>query len=197
MTKLRKPSEELNTKEKKFLEEYVKDFNASRAYRDAGFNASTQASAGSGGCGLLKKRNVKEALDKMLQERSERCKVDADYVLKGLMREAERFHKDTFSRDRTKALELIGKHINFFPTPPKETSQVQPSTVVYLDLNQLQLPLEVKIQIFEAMRKARGEAPLLEVEQPMTIPFTPTPSEVPPPKIMDLHETNGHTDPIP
>lgn len=69
---------DLNERQTLFVLEYIKDFNASRAARDAGYSEKT---AGSQGFDLLKKPEIQQAIAKALEERTERLKVDADWVL--------------------------------------------------------------------------------------------------------------------
>ena len=60
----------LTEKEKIFCREYIYDWNATRAYKKAFSNWSTDSSASSMGCKLLKDVEVKEYIDK--------CKADLE-----------------------------------------------------------------------------------------------------------------------
>ena len=68
----------LNEKQKRFASEYLKDLNATQAAIRAGYSEKT---AGQIGEQLLKKLEIFQWVEKMQQERSERVRIDADYVL--------------------------------------------------------------------------------------------------------------------
>lgn len=76
--------EGLTDKQIAFCHEYIKDLNASRAARAAGYSDST---AGQYAFELLngeKYQDVRDYLAGLMKQRSEEAKVDADYVLKKL-----------------------------------------------------------------------------------------------------------------
>jgi phage terminase small subunit len=75
----------LNAKHQRFVDEYLVDLNATQAAIRAGYSAKT---AGSQGFDLLKKPEVEAALAEAQAERSERTKIDADWVLTRLASEA-------------------------------------------------------------------------------------------------------------
>jgi phage terminase small subunit len=113
----------LNTKQQAFVEEYIVDLNGSQAAIRAGYakRSSTVTAAQ-----LLAKPNIKAAVDKLMAERSERTKIDAEWVLKAskdlydkCMQIQPVLDKDgrptgDFRFEHTgagKALDLIGKHV--------------------------------------------------------------------------------------
>ena len=117
----------LNERQTRFAEEYAIDFNASAAARRAGYSEKT---AGAIGWELLKKPEIQEAIESVKKERSKRTQINADWVLKKLVTNAERAAQAEPVLDRegnptgeytyqgnvvNKALELIGQHVNFFP----------------------------------------------------------------------------------
>lgn len=70
---------DLTPQQKQFAQEYLVDLNATQAAIRAGYSpktARTQASQ------LLAKRNIQDLVYKYNQERLERTKIDADFVLK-------------------------------------------------------------------------------------------------------------------
>lgn len=69
---------ELNEQQKLFALEYLKDFNASRAARDAGYSEKTAYSQGQR---LLKHVEVRKLLTQLLEARSAKLETDAEYVL--------------------------------------------------------------------------------------------------------------------
>lgn len=71
----------MTAKKWRFVEEYIKDLNATQAAIRAGYSARTAASQGER---LLRDVDVSAAIHAALAERSKRVEVDADYVLKRL-----------------------------------------------------------------------------------------------------------------
>lgn len=71
----------LTPKQQLFVEEYLKDLNGSQAAIRAGYSPNRAEQTASR---LLTNGKVKSAVQKAKAERSERTKVDADYVLKRL-----------------------------------------------------------------------------------------------------------------
>lgn len=77
---------ELTAKQARFVEEYVLDLNATQAAIRAGY---AEKSASVEGARLLANAKVGEAVAAGLKARSERTKIDADWVLTRLAEEAE------------------------------------------------------------------------------------------------------------
>jgi len=78
--------EELTAKEARFVDEYLVDLNATNAAIRAGYKKHTARQAGSR---LLSNVDIQEAIERGKLERSERTKVDADWVLTRLAHEAD------------------------------------------------------------------------------------------------------------
>ena len=76
---------ELNDKQRRFVHEYLIDLNATQAAIRAGYSPKT---AHSQGPRLLENVEVQAALDEARQERSEKTKIDAAWVLERLAAEA-------------------------------------------------------------------------------------------------------------
>ena len=90
-----------------FVHEYLRDLNATRAARDAGFaHPNVQGSQ------ILAKPHIKKRLAEAILERSERLKLDADWVVSQLEKEAT--DQSNSSAVRVRALELLGKHLGIF-----------------------------------------------------------------------------------
>ena len=75
---------ELTAKQQRFVEEYMVDLNATAAARRAGYSARTAEWQGPQ---LLGKTHVAAAISERKAERSERTKIDADWVLRTLAAE--------------------------------------------------------------------------------------------------------------
>lgn len=127
---------ELTDKQKRFVEEYLIDLNATQAAIRAGYSAKT---AGSIGEENLKKPEIKAAIGKAMAERSERTQIDQAYVIRAIQETIERCAQakpvvDLFGRPITietpsgdlaaafkfqpmavlKGAELLGKHLGMF-----------------------------------------------------------------------------------
>jgi len=121
----------MTTREDRFAEEYPIDLNGKQAAIRAGYSPKTAEQIASR---LLRKVKVKEAIEKALAERSEKTKIDAEYVLKQAVKLHERCMQEIEpftdrkgnhlldengrpiyifnSSGAAKALELVGKHVN-------------------------------------------------------------------------------------
>lgn len=121
----------LNDKQKRFIEEYLIDLNATQAAIRAGYSEKT---AGSQGHDLLKHPEISRALEKAQAQRSEKVGISAEWVLENLKNVAVRCqqaepvkewdHQEKCmvetgeyqfdSAGANRALELIGKHLGMF-----------------------------------------------------------------------------------
>lgn len=88
----------LTPKRNRFVEEYLRDLNATRAYRDAGFRGDDNTCAVEGHK-LLRDPKVAAAIAKAMEERSKRTKIDADWVLRRLAEEADADIADIYGPD--------------------------------------------------------------------------------------------------
>ena len=71
----------LSAKQKRFVEEYLVDLNATQAAIRAGYNAGNKQRASEIGSELLQKTPVSDAINKAMAERSRRTGVNADRVI--------------------------------------------------------------------------------------------------------------------
>ena len=97
----------MTPKQKIFIREYLLDFNATRAAKEAGFSHPNVQ-----GSQLLAKPHIKKRLAEAILERSERLQIDADWVVSQLEKEAA--DQSNSSVVRVRALELLGKHLGIF-----------------------------------------------------------------------------------
>lgn len=104
----------LSEKQQTFVREYLVDLNATQAALRAGYSAKTAYSQGQR---LLKNVEVAEAIQRVMDERSERTEITADYVLTGIRDVTERCAKQGEEFNPPSALkgyELLGKHLKLF-----------------------------------------------------------------------------------
>lgn len=124
-------AEEMTDKQKMFVKEYMKDLNATQAAVRAGYSEDTARQIG---CENLTKPYIQEAIEKEMQERTAKVEIDAEYVLKGLKKVAERCMQEEEvmkydyeekcligtgeykfdSSGANKAFELLGKYLKLF-----------------------------------------------------------------------------------
>lgn len=137
----------LTDKQKVFSEEYLKDLDATKAAKRAGY---AEASARQQASMMLRDNTeVKKEIQKKMDERSERTKIDADYVLTRFqdivercmqaepVRDKEGFETGEWQFDAANAnrgLENLGRHLKLF------TDKIE---------------VEGELSIAETMRKAR------------------------------------------
>ena len=72
----------LTNKQKVFVNEYLKDLNATRAYKTAYKNIKSEETAATNGSKLLRNTKVAEEIQKRMDERAKRTEITQDKVLK-------------------------------------------------------------------------------------------------------------------
>lgn len=75
----------LTEKQRSFCIAYIKHFNATRAYFEAGYSVNSRMAAGVEGHKLLKNPKINAELDKLITERRERLKVESGFVLEWIL----------------------------------------------------------------------------------------------------------------
>lgn len=78
---------ELNEKQKKFCEEYLIDFNGTRAAIEAGYSPKTARSTASEN---LTKPNIQQYLSELINQRNERTKITQDEVVANIVEVMQR-----------------------------------------------------------------------------------------------------------
>ena len=109
----------LNGRQIKFVMEYIKDFNATRAYTAAGYSAKSENIAATQGSLLIRNPKVKAAIDEQIEARSVRTMITADNVLRKYWElvnaDTKDFYQPTFTEDgdiyyNIKNLDEVQKH---------------------------------------------------------------------------------------
>jgi len=121
-----KPKNKLTPKQAMFVDEYLKDLNASQAAVRAGYSKKN--------CGkisgeLMAKTHIQREIARRRQDRVRRLELDQNYVIGNLMEVADRClqHEPVFDKEGNptgeyqfreqgaiRALELLGKHLALF-----------------------------------------------------------------------------------
>ena len=97
------------TRRDRFAAEYVKDLNGAQAAIRAGYSAKT---ARHQAYELLTKPDIAAEVQRLQAKRAEAVDIDAEWVLRKLREVAEQ--EDAAIPTKTRALELIGKHVGMF-----------------------------------------------------------------------------------
>lgn len=116
----------LNAKQRIFVREYLKDKNATRAYRAAYGDPKGADRAGSR---LLRNVGVSAAIERGLAKQEAKLELSAERNLQRLAHWA--YHARVKSGDSIKACELIGKHFKQF-TDSVEFNTKQTARVVLM-----------------------------------------------------------------
>ena len=112
----------LTEKQQSFVEEYLKDLNATQAAIRAGYSKRT---AYRQGADLLQKTSVADAIQKAKQKRIERNEIDADYVLKRLV-----------EIDQLDVLDILDANLESFK-PISEWPKAWRQSITGLDLKKM------------------------------------------------------------
>ena len=118
--------QELTPKQSTFCREYVVDLNGTQAAIRAGYSPR---SANEQAARALAKANIRAEVNRLLDERTQRVEVDADFVVRALVENVLRSMQAIPIRDSegnpngeyryngavaNKALELLGRHLGMF-----------------------------------------------------------------------------------
>lgn len=103
--------EKLTPKQRRFIEEYLIDLNATQAAIRAGYSA---ASAKQIGTENLSKPAIAAAIAEGQAKHAQDCGVTVQWVLKGLKGEAEFSGEGSSHSARVSAYGLLGKHLGMF-----------------------------------------------------------------------------------
>jgi phage terminase small subunit len=105
----------LTPKQKRFVEEFVIDRNATAAYKRAGYTVKNDNSAAASSCALLRNPKIAAEIEAKIARVSVKAEITVEMVLAGLHREATNFDEGSSSPSaRARSWELLGKHLGMF-----------------------------------------------------------------------------------
>lgn len=114
-----KEDSELTDKQERFVVEYVRDFNATRAAIAAGYSVKTAASIGSEN---LRKPEIRDRIREMIEATADDLRISRASVVAELGRYAfksrDGAHTDVSNRDAIQALIVLAKHVGLFGDAP-------------------------------------------------------------------------------
>jgi phage terminase small subunit len=139
----------LTAKQQRFVDEYLKDLNATAAAERAAYKHPNKQ-----GPALLVNLGVQEAIVAAKADRAARCKLSATWVIRRLRKEATAKGLNSSPAARVKALELLGKHLGLFP-----------------DRHKVDVKEHVTLEIVEAVIHARADPPPPANGEPPRLPM--------------------------
>ena len=101
----------LTLKQRRFIEEYLIDFNATQAAIRAGYSEKTAYSVGHEN---LSKPEIKSEIDRLTTQMTEKAIVTKEMVLQGLLDEARMYDEGASHSARVSAWAHLGKHLGIF-----------------------------------------------------------------------------------
>jgi len=113
-----------------FCKEYLKDLNASRAARRAGYSEKTAHAIGNAN---LAKPLIREYINKRMKKRAEKVEIDAEYVLRGIKETTESAKKSGDLSNSFRGYELLGKHLKLFTDKVQHEGNVTIEMVTGID----------------------------------------------------------------
>ena len=129
----------LTQKQELFCKEYLVDLNATKAAKRAGYSAKTCASIGGEN---LQKPEIQERLQELIQKRSQRVEIDADWVLKQAVSSFEFNAQEVFDNEgnpkmvnataAAKFLELTGKHTRIQAFEKEKEAPTSPEIHIHI-----------------------------------------------------------------
>lgn len=161
------PGSKLNEKQSLFCKEYLVDLNAAQAAIRAGYSEKTARAIGHE---LLTKPDLQEYIQHLMNARSERIKITADYVFNAITETIERCRQVAPVLDRKgkqvwvetpngteapaftfdaknvlKGAELLGRHLKLFDKDAAEEGNEA-------------VPVKVVIEVVDASKKPNAKA---------------------------------------
>ena len=136
----------LTAKQKRFCEEYLVDLNAMQAAIRAGYSKNT---AHAKSAAWLENVGIRDSIQKLMDKRSKKTEVTAEYVINSLQEIANRCMQKVAVVDSkgsktgkyrfdqagaNKALELLGRHLKLFTDKVEHTGNITFETVNYADI---------------------------------------------------------------
>jgi phage terminase small subunit len=147
----------LTIRQQQFVREYLIDLNATAACKRAGYQCKNDNSAAVVACNLLRNIKIRAAIEEGRRAGLQRLQITADTVANGLLTEATYYGEGSSHAARTRAWELLGKHVSgFFPPEVSTDPSTHPISIqqtIKLD----DLPLETVRALLHHHRKATGQ----------------------------------------
>ncbi|MBO5142708.1 MAG: terminase small subunit [Treponema sp.] len=82
-------SKKLTNNQEKFIREYLKDFNGTRAYKEA-YKTKNEKVAATSAWRMLRNVDIQQAIQEAANRQLEEVEIDVNYIVKGIKEVAER-----------------------------------------------------------------------------------------------------------
>lgn len=112
----------LTLKQRRFIEEYLIDFNGCQAAIRAGYSESSAKEIAAEN---LTKPNIKSEIDRLTAQMTEKAIVTKEMVLQGLLDEARMYDEGASHSARVSAWAHLGKHLGIFMDKVELTGKVE------------------------------------------------------------------------
>ena len=151
----------LNPKQKRFVEEYLVDLNGTKAAIRAGYSKRTAVKIATEN---LTKPLITEAIQRAIQERSERTEITQDEIVKDLQdlrdeaRGAEQF------APAVRCDELLGKHLGMFKERVEHSGKLNIENPMALAAS----ILNVKVESKSGKEQERNQTDIKEITDSTT-----------------------------
>lgn len=116
----------LTTKQQRFVDEYLIDFNATQAAIRAGYSENTAYSIGNEN---LSKPDIKNAIDEKISALEKSSLLTKEMVIKGLLSETKEYGEGSSHSARVSAWAHLGKHLNMFTEKVELSGKVEVATL--------------------------------------------------------------------
>lgn len=109
----------MNEKQEIFVREYLKDFNGTRAYKEAYKSCKKDDTARTNASRLLANANIQRAIQEQSSKRLEEIDIDVAYIVNNIKEVTERCMKQDEqgrfdAKNSLRGLELLGKYKAIF-----------------------------------------------------------------------------------
>lgn len=101
----------LSVRQRRFVEEYLVDFNATHAVQRAGYNTKWPNRMGNE---LINHPGVRAAIDQVTLKRANESVIKPDYVVKKIMKTVEKAEMDNNHAAVLRGCELLARHLGMF-----------------------------------------------------------------------------------
>jgi hypothetical protein len=104
----------LTVRQRRFVEEYLVDFNGSAAVDRAGYNTKNRANSARLATEMLQHPGIKAAIDQLTMERSATVTMKPDYVMNKIRRTIEKAEADNNHTAVLRGCELMARALGMF-----------------------------------------------------------------------------------
>ena len=116
----------LTARQKRFVEEYLIDFNGAQAAIRAGYSESSAKEIAAEN---LTKPNIRAEVDRLTNQISEKALITKEMVINGLKQEAQTYGEGSSHSARVSAWAQLGKHLNMFTEKVEHSGKIEVASI--------------------------------------------------------------------